>query len=1025
MPAHMPPRILLVITKGEAGGAQTHVAELCQAIGQRALFTAAIGGEGPSPLGDALTAQGVATTHLSSLSNSLNPLKLWSAVHALLGLIRAQQPHVIHAHSAVAGVIARIAGKISQTPVVYTVHGFGFKPQAPRLIRYNAWLAEALLAAWTTRMVCVSDFERQLARQLPMDPGRVSVVHNALADVPWLGQAEAEPARVVMVARMAAPKRPDLLLQALDLLAKQQPHQRPAVTLLGGGPALAAQQQRAHDLNLGHVHFAGDVPNVAERLAQHQIFVLLSDHEGLPISVLEAMRAGLAIVASRLPGIEELITDGQHGLLVPNEPQAIAQALQRLLGDAALRQRLGQAARQRYAQSFQPQAMADQLMAIYEEAPLLPTARWPMTLPRRHRAALASQHAQRQQTQLGWALLGTLVLALSWGLGWVLQQHGWATHDFGRTVLACAVPYAVAAHLLYRAAHLPAAERGSLLLVTTALPFVLTPLGFALLQQPYSRGAVLLTYGLTMLWFWLGDRWLMRQRAFKLLYWEDEQPAHMLRLMQALGSTHPQVPLQLIRWPGHWRQDAGLCPPALAVQGALTAPAQGHPSQAEQTLRRSILTQLKLHHIRLYSPQAVAEALTGRVPASTLESELWQPDGNPAYDLLKRVLDLTVVLALLPLWLPLGALVAIAVRIDSPGPALFSQWRVGLHGQPFRIFKFRSMRHEPVATAQFAQTNDPRITRFGQLMRRSRLDEIPQLWNVLKGDMSLIGPRPEQAKFVAQFAEQIASYPYRHLVRPGLTGWAQVQQGYAASAEETVVKLSYDLYYVTHYSLAMDLLIALKTCAPSSPAMARGKAMQRRALLLSEEQGSGGILTTLGWLRQELTGRDWAIEQVGVRTGRPPWLALVHQARQADVLIASNNFQPAYWAVLLGLLTHRPAVVWVHGPLAEVLQHQPPSAAKKGFLQGVYNLADALVFASQASMDSFARAMPGVRQPFRRVVHNPAHAPASTPDPAPSTPQPFSSALWAASPRKRPELLLHTLITDCHREAETAKAHRG
>ena len=808
----MTPRVLLVITKGEAGGAQTHVVELCQAIGQRATFTAAIGGVGSSPLGEALGALGVSTTHLPALRNSLNPLRLWPAVQALLGLIREQQPHVIHAHSAVAGVIARIAGKISQTPVVYTVHGFGFKPQAPRLIRYNAWLAEALLAAWTTRMVCVSDFERQLARQLPMDPARVSVVHNALADVPWLSQPELEPASLVMVARMAAPKRPDLLLQALKLLRGQG--RAPAAHLLGGGPDLASQQQIAHELQLGHVQFAGDVPNVAEQLAQHQIFVLLSDHEGLPISVLEAMRAGLAIVASRLPGIEELITDGQHGLLVPNEPQAIADALLRLLDDAALRQRLGLAARERYTQSFQPQAMAEQLMALYEEAPLLPTATWPMTLPRRPRAALASQRAQRQQTQLGWALLGTLALALSWCIGWALQQYGWATHDFGRTVLACAVPYAVAAHLLYRAAHLPAAERSSLLLVTTGLPFVLTPLGFALLQQPYSRGAVLLTYGLTVLWFWLGDRWLMRQRAFKLLYWEDEQPAHMQQLMHELGGTQRQVPLQLIRWPAHWRQDPGLCPGALAVQGALLPSLPSSlpdPADAASGLRRRILTTLKLHHIRLYSPQAVAEALTGRVPASTLGSELWQPDGNPAYDLLKRVLDLSVVLALAPLWLPLGMLVALAVRIDSPGPALFSQWRVGLHGQPFRIYKFRSMRHEPLAAAQFAQANDPRITRFGQFMRRSRLDEIPQLWNVLRGDMSLIGPRPEQEKFVEQFAEQIASYPYRHLVRPGLTGWAQVQQGYAASAEETAVKLSYDLYYVTHYSLAMDLLIALKT----------------------------------------------------------------------------------------------------------------------------------------------------------------------------------------------------------------------
>ncbi|MFM8575019.1 MAG: sugar transferase, partial [Limnohabitans sp.] len=219
----------------------------------------------------------------------------------------------------------------------------------------------------------------------------------------------------------------------------------------------------------------------------------------------------------------------------------------------------------------------------------------------------------------------------------------------------------------------------------------------------------------------------------------------------------------------------------------------------------------KLHHVRLYSAQAVAEALSGRVPESVLVSELWQPDGNPAYDLLKRALDLMAVLLTLPLWLPLAALVALAVRLDSPGPALFSQWRTGLQGRPFRIHKFRSMRHVALDTPQFAGERDPRITRLGAFLRKSRLDEIPQLWNVLRGDMSLIGPRPEQTAFVAQFAQDIPSYPYRHLVRPGLTGWAQVQQGYAASAQETAVKLSYDLYYVTHYSLAMDLLILAKT----------------------------------------------------------------------------------------------------------------------------------------------------------------------------------------------------------------------
>lgn len=113
--------------------------------------------------------------------------------------------------------------------------------------------------------------------------------------------------------------------------------------------------------------------------------------------------------------------------------------------------------------------------------------------------------------------------------------------------------------------------------------------------------------------------------------------------------------------------------------------------------------------------------------------------------------------------------------------------------------------------AQFAGSNDQRITRLGRFLRKSRLDEIPQLYNVLRGDMSLIGPRPEQHAFVQDFATRIPSYPYRHLVRPGLTGWAQVMQGYAANDEETSVKLSYDLYYVSHYSLAVDLLIVAKT----------------------------------------------------------------------------------------------------------------------------------------------------------------------------------------------------------------------
>ena len=798
-PVHIPiPHVVLVITKGEAGGAQTHVLELCRALQHRVRFTVVIGGdESRSVLGQGLTALGIAVLPLTSLQNSLNPLKVLASVRALLAHLRTLQPDVIHAHSAVAGVIARLAGKIRQMPVVYTVHGFGFKPQAPWLIRTNAWLAEAVLAAWTTRMVCVSTHEKELASQLPMQVDRVTVVHNAIGDVPWRSDLQTAAPQLVMVARMAAPKRPDVLVAALMLLAHQG--LRPVTRFLGGGPDLAAHRLAAVDLP--NIEFAGDVDNVAERLAQHQIFVLLSDHEGLPISILEAMRAGMAIVASRLPGIEEMLTDGDNALLVPNTPQAVAQALQALLTDASLRQRLGRAARARYEADFQPAVMAAPVLAIYQQAPLMHTARWPMTRPSHHKKQLASQQAHRQSAHLVWSLMGLLMIGLAYVISQLLMSRGWATVDFGNTVLASLVPYAVAAHLLYRGAHMPAAERGSLLLVTTGLPFWLTPLAFALLQQPYSRGALLLSYLLSTFWFWLADQWFLRHRPFRLVYQDPRVPELLAPwLHDAQAKALPCI--RLLRWP-----EQGMAPGmALACEGAVVLPhAEASPE------RRRFLTALKLQHIHLYSPESLQETVTGRIAAKTLDNELWQTDGNPAYDLAKRLIDVTVVLALMPVWLPLAVLVACGVKLDSPGPALFSQQRTGLHGRGFRIWKFRSMRHEKLAKVQFAQADDPRITRFGQWIRRTRLDEIPQLFNVLMGHMSLIGPRPEQEGFVQQFAEQMPSYPYRHLVRPGLTGWAQVQQGYAASAQETAIKLSYDLYYITHYSLAMDLLIVLKT----------------------------------------------------------------------------------------------------------------------------------------------------------------------------------------------------------------------
>ena len=181
----------------------------------------------------------------------------------------------------------------------------------------------------------------------------------------------------------------------------------------------------------------------------------------------------------------------------------------------------------------------------------------------------------------------------------------------------------------------------------------------------------------------------------------------------------------------------------------------------------------------------------------------------------KRVFDITVVLFLLPIALPMMLLVTILICIEGfcRGSVLYSQTRVKQDGEHFKIYKFRSMcvDAEKDGVAQWAAKNDARITRVGSILRKGRLDELPQLFNVLKGDMSFVGPRPERPEFVAKLAEKIPYYDERHRVKPGLTGWAQIRFAYGSSEKDGLEKLQYDLYYVKNYSVFLDLLILLQT----------------------------------------------------------------------------------------------------------------------------------------------------------------------------------------------------------------------
>ncbi len=183
-----------------------------------------------------------------------------------------------------------------------------------------------------------------------------------------------------------------------------------------------------------------------------------------------------------------------------------------------------------------------------------------------------------------------------------------------------------------------------------------------------------------------------------------------------------------------------------------------------------------------------------------------------AYLRVKRVFDLLLSAILLILMAPIMALVALAIRVESPGPIIFSQERVGLNGKRFTLHKFRSMRTDAEKNGPaWAKEQDDRCTRVGAFIRRCRLDELPQLVNVLRGEMSFVGPRPERPYFVDMLKQNIRYYDFRHYVTPGITGWAQVNYPYGASVEDAYQKLQYDLYYAKNVSIGLDVLVLLKT----------------------------------------------------------------------------------------------------------------------------------------------------------------------------------------------------------------------
>ncbi|PMR69381.1 exopolysaccharide biosynthesis polyprenyl glycosylphosphotransferase [Halomonas heilongjiangensis] len=359
------------------------------------------------------------------------------------------------------------------------------------------------------------------------------------------------------------------------------------------------------------------------------------------------------------------------------------------------------------------------------------------------------------------------------------------------TILAIIGAFLASLFTLRNMNRFPGAQVGAYITPMVSFAFLIAVAALFFTREGYTRQVLFGGYLASMLWFhagfFIGKRF--RRLKIAIVPFGDARKLRGTRQLDLRVLTTPD--LDQVRFDG--------------VVADLYA--KDLPAEWEKFLARCTLSRVPVYHIK-----QIRENVTGRVRIDRLsENEFGSLLPSSLYSGVKRIVDFIGALLLLPLLLPLMAVVAILIKRDSPGPVFFLQPRMGYRQRPFLMYKFRSMYHDMSGEDFTISEDDPRITRVGRWIRKYRIDELPQIFNILKGQMSFIGPRPESASLSEWYEEDVPFFSYRHVVRPGITGWAQVEQGYAAEVDGMSKKLQYDFYYIKHFSLWIDVLITLKT----------------------------------------------------------------------------------------------------------------------------------------------------------------------------------------------------------------------
>ncbi|WP_052134981.1 sugar transferase [Sphingomonas sp. 37zxx] len=399
---------------------------------------------------------------------------------------------------------------------------------------------------------------------------------------------------------------------------------------------------------------------------------------------------------------------------------------------------------------------------------------------------------QRGSVQLGGGLLFAVVLPSSTAAAiepLLLQLDLFATSILGNFAAAW-----LGFWLFRNLIAFPGIRASYYVLPVFASTFVAVFVVLFMLRLHYSRPLLITGFGLSVAWYYLVYFMIQRQQQLSIA-------------VVPMGGVDSLYPIDSIDWTRLNRPEFPRHCTTLVADFDYDL-----PPEWERFLAECALAGISVVHYK-----QLRQSLTGQVQMERLsENAFGSLIPNPTYLTAKQILDGVVALALLPLALPTMLVIALAVKADSPGPIFFRQRRVGYRGRIFTVWKFRTMYladTDSVGQQQIAITtpNDPRITRLGRHLRRQRIDELPQIFNILRGEMSWIGPRPEAEALSQWYEREIPFYRYRHIVRPGVSGWAQVNQGHVTGIDDVMRKLSYDFFYISRFTFWLDMLIVVRT----------------------------------------------------------------------------------------------------------------------------------------------------------------------------------------------------------------------